>query len=60
LVVAWTLLIGLPGVMRVHCLDSETAADPAEIVAVEKIGLSVLAEREDKCLVTLPPQINPS
>ena len=39
--------------MRVHGLDGEAAADPAEIVAVEKVGLSVLAEREDQGLVAV-------
>ena len=37
--------------MLVHGLDSEAAADPTEIAAVEKIGLSVLAECEDQRLV---------
>src|ERR1700730_12797549 len=33
------------------CLDGESAADPAEIAAIEQIGVPVLPERKDQGLI---------
>jgi hypothetical protein len=39
--------------VRIHDLDSEAAAGPTQIIAVKKIGFSVLAEREGQRLAAL-------